>query len=274
MHNSKNKELFLAKIDLLMKNAIKSDNAKVLQRTINIFNFELLKVDGILGNITRGKLINTLLYVSEDEFDLIYSTLSEDKVGYNVIMNFLATWESTRIHYNRGESSFTTAYGVYKAKHPDSKPVLYVEQLGNKYNIKVNTRRGARMINTFITKEEKQRLKDLCYFFYMDNFMNEDINKHFDKNKMVKSKLTYFSNGVNGGTTRANKVLQKAIRVHDDGKIGIVTLNELKKHVDDYTLNKSMVRYMYKYYNSLVKHNPDKYKRFLNGWNNRLESLK
>jgi lysozyme family protein len=70
---------------------------------------------------------------------------------------------------------------------------------------------------------------------------------------------------------RANKILQRACSVTDDGRIGPTTTNAIRE-TDTMALAIKMIIERQKYYRAKIKENPVKIK-YLDGWSNRVEDL-
>ena len=86
-----------------------------------------------------------------------------------------------------------------------------------------------------------------------------------------------FDFGVNAGTPRAAMALQKAVGASPDGVIGPKTL----KAVDDFVNRKgeqpllqSIIDQRSQHIDSLIQKNPAKYKKYENGWKNRINAIK
>ena len=86
-----------------------------------------------------------------------------------------------------------------------------------------------------------------------------------------------FDYGVNAGTPRAAMSLQKAVGASPDGVIGPKTLNKVNEFVSkngEQPLLQSIVDQRAKHNDTLIKKNPAKYKKFENGWKNRIKAIK
>lgn len=86
-----------------------------------------------------------------------------------------------------------------------------------------------------------------------------------------------FDYGVNAGTPRATMSLQKAVGASPDGVIGPKTLNKVNEFVSkngEQPLLQSIVDQRAKHNDMLIKKNPAKYKKFENGWKNRIKAIK
>ena len=234
----------------------------IIQRIINE-RLEPKKIieDGIVGP-------KTLVAYQLIDFNYIY-----DKFEYNkkkeYILNYLELAEGTHLHWNRGESNFTTMLGIYAKSFPKSEPIKYIENIAKKNNIKRITRKNIKYIDSLLTKRDKENLKHIIYNFYEDNFMNKDINSYLGR----KSTLSLFSNSINGGINRGYRSLQSALSIRVDGNFGYNSMKALKlnKLTDD-EMNQKLGDYMFSFYNRIARKNA-KYKRYINGWTNRLLNL-
>ena len=252
---------------------LKEGKGRYIQEQVNTLIKKKLIVDGIVGyNTIRGLLtpnnfdmVNSLLGVIPEEIEI---------TGKEKILSYLGNAEGVVIHWNKGESALTTPYGVYAKSFPNSKPVKYVQALAVKYTgSKIRARRLSEIskVNVSLTLKEKEKLKDLCWDFYKDNFIHEDVIPLLDS----KSNLSYFSCSVNGGRRRGAKVLQTAVKAKSDGMIGKGTLRKISKAVkNNIDINKGILDAMKRYYDYLIRVNPAKFKRFRNGWYNRIKGLR
>lgn len=86
-----------------------------------------------------------------------------------------------------------------------------------------------------------------------------------------------FDYGVNAGTPRAAMALQKAVGASPDGVIGPKTLNKVNDFVSkngEQPLLQKIVDQRSQHIDTLIKKNPAKYKKFENGWKNRIKAIK
>lgn len=273
---------------LVMKNGWLDE----LQEYLNTNYGTNLAVDGIIGFGTL-KGIDIAMAKDKDVLVKFIDTLENEnrpkqvikKSGNDpddlksVLMNFLAHYEGTVIHYNRGENhrngkpAYTTPYGVYSKVFPKAKIISYVDSLFRKYGLNKYSVSDIKAINRKLTNAEKIRIKELAFDFYVANFMNKKVLELIDP----ASALTYLSISINGGKGRGAKAIQSAIGAGVDGAIGPGTLKKLKSFVknnDRRLLNRKMLEYMQHHYDNLIRKNPGKYKRFEKGWYRRLLATK
>lgn len=85
--------------------------------------------------------------------------------------------------------------------------------------------------------------------------------------------VAHFDAAVNTGIKQANKFLQRAIGVKDDGIIGPITLNKINAALDIKEITSNIIDQRQKFYNELVKNKPS-LKVFIKGWTNRINKLK
>jgi len=258
-------------------------NIKSIQKTLKRLGFNI-NVDGIYGPITRKLYSKNKEKVNE---------LLANRSKKDVYMEYLGEAEGLYIHFNAGEKTFTTPYGVYSSEWVMSEPVSFVIDLYYKYILKKELRtknisakeRKALLkritpkivdeMRPHIKSEERYKLRDLTFSFYMENFVNKDIEKIFDKKKFSIASLILFSNGVNAGFSRGVKCLQAALNITMDGIVGPHTL----KSIEEYTgtqkrLGDLMLDEMERFYENLIRGNPNRFSRFKNGWHNRIYNLR
>lgn len=93
------------------------------------------------------------------------------------------------------------------------------------------------------------------------------------KNDKLPGKLAqiHFDGCINHGPARANKFLQRALGVTEDGVIGPITLKQLEG-VKIEEVIQAIARYRRDFYRSIVKNNASQSK-FLNGWLRRINEV-
>lgn len=84
--------------------------------------------------------------------------------------------------------------------------------------------------------------------------------------------ISYFDAVVNTGIGRANKILQSALEVEQDGIIGALTLKKVKD-VDPVKLAINLAEGKQKFYINLSSKN-SRYRPFMKGWTRRTNALK
>ena len=98
---------------------------------------------------------------------------------------------------------------------------------------------------------------------YWDKLCCDDLPQGVD--------YAVFDFGVNAGTSRSAKFLQRAVGAVSDGVIGQGTLGKVKT-MNAGALLKSFSSQKEKFYNTIVENNPTQSK-FLKGWMNRVASI-
>ena len=129
-------------------------------------------------------------------------------------------------------------------------------------------------------KSKGQRLQDVKTISPVEA---KDIARHdfYEKPKInqlpknISSAL--FDFGYNAGPKTAIKTLQEAVGTKADGVIGpntIKALNDKINQVGEKAVIKNIIDQRENHYRSLIESNPEKYKKFENGWFNRLKRLR
>jgi lysozyme family protein len=85
--------------------------------------------------------------------------------------------------------------------------------------------------------------------------------------------ISYFDSVVNTGASRANKILQKALGVKQDGIIGPQTLKAINEHKNPKQLALAAADEKQNFYLRLINKN-SKFKSFKKGWARRTNALK
>jgi len=254
---------------------------RYLQAALNKLG-ESLVVDGVLGSATlialsTHELEKVLVVMNDDlkENPSLATNAMGPKGIEDLVMSFLADWESTKFHYNKGEKSYTTPYGVYRYAQSNTEIIKYCDTLFAKYGVNRNNRLAVKKINALLTHEEKLKIRALAWGLYTVKYMDKNIKKVLLESNFRKSFLSYMSNSINGGLSRGNKSIQDAIGTDVDGKIGSNTikllLNTVIKKTDN-IINTGILDYMADFYSILLK--KAKFKRFRNGWFNRIKALR
>lgn len=84
--------------------------------------------------------------------------------------------------------------------------------------------------------------------------------------------LVHFDAAVNHGVFKANKLLQRALGVHEDGILGPATMRAVKRYSAKYVAERYL-SIRKEFYLQIVKNTPSQ-KVFLRGWLARLERLR
>ena len=109
---------------------------------------------------------------------------------------------------------------------------------------------------------------------------DQAINIYYDKYWLAGScdKLPsrvaalHFDACVNNGISRANKMLQAAIGVTQDGDIGPITIQQVSK-MNDIVLCEKLCDARLSFYKNIVSNNPSQVK-YINGWTRRVEEMR
>jgi lysozyme family protein len=153
----------------------------------------------------------------------------------------LAQEGGDKYHEVTGDSGLATKYGIsltfYKTIEPDA------------------------------TKED---IKELTYqdaYSIYKKYFYEGVNLHLIDNELLR--LHLFSHGVNAGTGRAIKMLQKILGVKEDGVLGTMTASKTNLYKNPPELTQGYANARLVYYEKIVEKNPSQ-KKFLQGWKNRV----
>lgn len=168
---------------------------------------------------------------------------------------------SKLLHKNKGEDGLTF-YGIYESAYPNWE--------------------GWRIIKRYLLIEPDLKK---CSVILSNNIeLDLMVQKFYKKEFWDKSKLDLvdsqkianmiFCFAVNVGVKTANKKLQEALgfdKENIDGIVGNFTINHLND-VDESLFVESFKQEQKKYYIKLIANNPD-FKKFENGWFNRIETV-
>ncbi len=160
------------------------------------------------------------------------------------------------LHFNKGENGYTFM-GIYEGAHPNWSGWEIVYRTLDLYKDLEKTSYECYQ-NVFLT--------DLVKEFYKVNFWDK---LRLDEIKSDRIADLIFKFAVNVGIKRAVRYAQMVANVRIDCIIGANTINALNSLDSGYFEERYKAEFM-KFYDELVKRNPDKNGRFLNGWLNRV----
>lgn len=208
------------------------------------------------------------------------------------LMNYLAKAEGTEIHRNSTESDITTGYGIYRAEHPKALIFEEIDIIASHLYLDSNSKNWSKsdlaLLNKHIHQNNLQdKLKDLATDFYKDYMSDIKIDSF-----PPACQVAVFSMYTNGPLL-AVKSIQDSINTMNsngfidyieqsvDGVIGSKTLNGIievskiseKDDTFSYLFEQIMLLNMSRQYSRLAVAKPDKYLKYLNGWENRLQYL-
>lgn len=162
------------------------------------------------------------------------------------------------LHKNKGENGYTFM-GIYQKYHKDS--VLW-ENLKKYKEITSDIKELSKlMFNNIDNLNEVRRIYKKEYW---DKARLDDI-----QSQKIANTLFYF--GINAGIKKAIKFTQRILKVAVDGIVGNQTIDALNNVSEEYFLEKFKEKEKQYYINLAMQ--DKKYKRFLNGWLNRVEKV-
>jgi len=256
---------------LKIKELINMSKEKNIQQALVNLGNDII-VDGIIGHNTVNAICKTRTNSLLKELDKL--EVNEFKLNEKEsILSYLAKEEGDYYHWNKGEHTYTTPYGVYKYANPKSKIIKFSDKLIKKYKI-YETKQGIKKLNSFITQEERRIIRDLAYELYKKKYINNNIDKILIGKDYKHTRISIFSFSVNAGLSRAMFKLQQTIGAYPDGLIGDESIGKLRNcRLSDNELNIRYLNNIKRYYDTLISEDPDKYSIFKNGWYNRLRRL-
>lgn len=176
--------------------------------------------------------------------------------SFEEILNLELSSPYNALHKNKSENGYTFM-GIYESAHPSWKGWELVYRMLELYK---DLRKASYECyqNIFLT--------DLVKEFYKENFWDK---LRLDEIRSDRIADLIFKFGVNVGIKRAVRYAQMVANARIDGIIGVNTINALNSLDSGYFEERYKAEFM-KFYDELVKRNPDKNGRFLNGWLNRV----
>jgi len=199
-------------------------------------------------------------------------------------MQYLEHAEGNIVHHNDGESDITSPYGIYRKEHPEAAIFTEIDSVAHKLGIYQPSKEWSQSdidaINQYIFNDNaKSIIKGLAANFYYQMTKPAHIND-FPQDAQV----AMFSMYINS-PKRAKEACQMAINtfvknkliVNEllivDGILGNKTITTLHKIHNGLLFESYMLLHMSSLYAKLAVSRPDKYLKYLNGWNNRLKYL-
>ncbi|WP_269484158.1 putative peptidoglycan-binding domain-containing protein [Campylobacter ureolyticus] len=176
--------------------------------------------------------------------------------SFDEMLNLELSSPYNALHKNKGESGYTFM-GIYESAHPNWKGWELVYRTLDLYKDLEKTSYECYQ-NVFLTDQVRE--------FYKTNFWDK---LRLDEIKSDRIADLIFKFAVNVGIKRAVRYAQMVANVRIDGIIGNNTINALNTLDSGYFEKRYKAEFM-KFYDELVKRNPDKNGRFLNGWSNRV----
>jgi len=187
-------------------------------------------------------------------------------LSFNKIRKHLEEVEGKYVHWNKTERGFTTMGGVYSIFHEDAPPVKYIRKLLKKYGIK-ETRKDIYRVNVKMTDEEYETAWKLVVAYIIKITTPKQIVNILSEEEL----LAFLDIATLVGRKRAIKILQKTLRVKEDGIIGQVTVNKLLKRRRTFLTD--FIRNTDNFLQGLARHNKQKYGIYARGWHNRMKRL-
>lgn len=201
------------------------------------------------------------------------------------LLDYLGEAEGTHLHYNSTEKDITTPYGIYRVSHPDAEVFTYIDKVAKSIGItKPSSKWNSVEVKKVDNAIDRGKLNELIYKFYEDFLVKIHLNT-FDE----EAKLAAFSMYVNSPKLMwksvqstinkfvTNKWIDYKIQTVDGGygndtKNGLFKVNEAcdSNPLFGVIFEAYMVSHMQLEYAKLVADNPDKYLKYLIGWNNRV----
>ena len=204
------------------------------------------------------------------------------------LLEYLAKAEGTELHYNEGEVDITAPYGIYRKPYPNANIFKYIDGVARSLGIEVPSREWTEEEVLLIDNAlDMQKINELAMEFYIGYAKGARLDM-----LPAESQVAMFSLYTNSPKL-AWKAVQSALNKFVkngwlefrlqavDGAYGKSTeegLQELLKIAESnsgygYIFEAYMLLEMSQEYAKLAVSNPDKYLKYLNGWNNRVEAL-
>ena len=160
------------------------------------------------------------------------------------------------LHHNEGEDGWTFM-GVYQKYHPDS--IIWRNLKAYKMIARDEKELSKLMYNN---AENQNQVRKIYKEEYWDKARLDDI-----ESQKIANNIFVF--GVNAGLKTAVKIAQRLVKTKPDGIVGNKTIKALDCVDEDYFVKEYKERVKNYYVNLAI--NNSKYRKFLDGWLNRVE---
>lgn len=186
-------------------------------------------------------------------------------------MKYLGKAEGLILHKNDGEDDYTAPFGIYRKYNKDTELIKYIDRLLLKFNLNPNSKEDRDTFNNIMKEDTaiKNRVNYLAWEVVKIKYFIDGLTNRLSD----KASLTFLSITILSGVKRAKKALQSALGVGIDGIVGKRTLAKLINLPEGTVINNAMIDYTRNFLHNLVAMDEDKYGRFKNGWDNRLNKL-
>lgn len=202
--------------------------------------------------------------------------------NYEKLVGLLKKVEGDKIHYNKGESDITSAYGIYRYQQPQAKIFNYIDTVAKDLGISKPSHEWGKeeidLVNNNIDKEEEFNLAVDFYktFTHLDldqlglelsyAYFNIFANTPKGANKAMQATINSLINN--------NKLDYKLLDV--DGVLGPKSkklIYDLVKNYSDKELKLMFLVHANEHYITLAVKSSEKYLKYLNGWYQRIKNL-
>jgi len=200
------------------------------------------------------------------------------------VVKYIGEVESKLVHRNEGEEDITCPYGIYLK--PNSRMYQYIVELAESLDIDKDTKEwnndDIKIVNSLVEKSA-YGVQQLAEGFYRD-FLKDAHMELFPKECQVAMYSMYTNSPKNAWKAVQEALLEMSVIFNFpsnlssiDGSYGEKTKNGLdfitSLESEGYHFETRMLSNMKSIYIKLWKSNPDKYGRYLSGWDNRMSHL-
>jgi len=208
--------------------------------------------------------------------------------SWKAVMVYLYDAEGYDIHYNSTEDDITSPGGIYKKEHPDADIFHYIDLIATSIGIEtVTTNWDKDTIDQVNNACNKDIIHYLVYQFYYKYLDGAHLDMFIGSNAIMMVSL--YTNSEVGSWESVQSAIwdmfnMKVLHVNKssissiDGNYGSKTsyiLNIIKQMdaVHNILFKSLVLSRMKSYYSKLIHNNPDKYLRYISGWDNRMNNL-
>ena len=204
------------------------------------------------------------------------------------LLRYLAIAEGTELHYNKGEVDITAPYGIYRKPFPNAKIFKYVDSVAKSLGIEAESKDWTKEEVHLVDKAlDMEKINELAMEFYKGYTRGARLDMLPEEAQVAMFSLYTNSPKLAWKSVQSalNKFVQNGwldykIQAVDGAygsttKKGLEALDKIARSNSGYgyIFESYMLLEMSQQYAKLAVNNPDKYLKYLNGWNNRVEAL-
>jgi len=182
--------------------------------------------------------------------------MADFEIAFEKLLGLEFSSKENALHHNEGEDGYTFM-GIYQKYYPNS--IIWRNLKAYKMIARDEKELSTLMFNNI---ENQNQVRKIYKNEYWDKARLDDI-----ESQKIANNIFIF--GVNAGIRTAIKIAQRIVETEPDGIVGRKTIKALNGVNEDEFVKEYKERVKNYYINLAI--NNSKYKRYLEGWLNRVE---